>query len=382
MEKIETGIDKLVALVNEQKKLSLQDASKLLGVSTTVVQEWAEFLEEEGLIGIEYHLSKTYLVRKTLTKGDVKAKLKDYERKKEVFVRKVDTALQQLEKDTAGFEEIKEAYNSLKADIGDEIDQVKQELDELRHYERLKQSIDQDIIQQKIDYQKLVDDVHRKLHMEEKRYEKILSDVRGETLRIEKEREELRTLEDKERSLKQRLAALQEVVAGVEKEIGTMNKQLDHDEDRLARLHHIAEEIERNLRQKKEKEIDPLVKASKEHGEKILSVQDSIIKKVEARKDTITTYEKEGAKIIEKFDTFFKRRVQTEKILNRLEQQKAEMKHELEALKNKALAFDLLGHGGDVKQYVEELTRAYKAFEKKKSAFQAGVEKLREFIAG
>ncbi|RME31239.1 hypothetical protein D6789_03345, partial [Candidatus Woesearchaeota archaeon] len=367
---------------NEQKKLTLQEASKILGVSTTVVQEWAEFLEEEGLIGIEYSLSKTYLVHKALSKGDVKAKAKEYERKKEVFVRKVDTALQQLEKETAGFEEIKQAYNSLKADIGDEIDQVKQELDELRHYEKLKQSIDQDIIQQKIDYQKLVDDVHRKLHMEEKRYEKVLSDVKSEGDRIEKEREELRTLEEKEDSLKKRLAALQEVVAGVDKEVTTMNKLLEHDEDRLARLHQITDEIEKNLRRKKEKEIDPLIKASKEHGEKILAVQDSIIKKVEARKDKITTYEKEGTKVIEKFDKFFKKRVQTEKILNDLEKQKAEMAHELEALKNKALAFDLLGHGDEVKKHLHELTKAYEAFEKKKNAFKLGVEKLRNFISG
>lgn len=381
MGKIETGIDKLVDLVTEQKKLTIDEASKILGVSNAVVQEWAEFLEEEGLIGLEYSLSKTYLVEKKITKKDLDKKEKDYARKKEVFVRRVDTALKQLEKETTGFEEIKSAYNSLKADIGDEIDQVKEELDELRHYEKLKQSIDQDIIQQKIDYQKLVDDVHRKLHTEEKRYEKVLAEIKGERDRIDKERDALKTLEEKEESLQTRLAALKEVADGVDKEVGTMTKILQHDEERLSRLHRIADEIEKNLRTRKQQEIDPLISESQEHGKKIMAVQDSIIKKVEARNAKITQYEREGGEIIAKFDKFFQKRMETEKLLNHLEKEKAEMAHELEGLKNKALAFDLLGKG-NVKEYIHELDKSYKEFEHRKGLFEEGVDKLRHFISG
>jgi hypothetical protein len=48
MAKIETGVDRLVELVGQKKKISQEDASKELGVSVAVIQEWAEFLEEEG----------------------------------------------------------------------------------------------------------------------------------------------------------------------------------------------------------------------------------------------------------------------------------------------------------------------------------------------
>jgi DNA repair exonuclease SbcCD ATPase subunit len=382
MGKIETGVDRLVELVKERKKISIDDATKELGVSKPVVQEWAEFLEEENLIGIEYSLSKTYLVEKKLSKGEVKKKAKEYGQKKEAFVRKVDTALKQLEKETAGFEDIKRAYNSLKDDIGDEIDQVKQELDELKHYEVLKQSIDQDIIQQKIDYQKMVDDVHRKLYAEEKRYEKILAEIKEEESKIDHEREMMSTLEQKEDSLKKRLTALKEVIDGINHEIGDANKSIHDEEDRLARLHQIARAIEDEIKKKKVEELDPLVKASKEHGDKIIKVQDSIISKVSARKDAITTYQKEGQDVIKKFDAFFKKRMETEKLLNDLERNKAEMSHELEGLKQKALAFDLLKEKSDIKKHVKEMEKQYDSFDKKKGTFHQELDRLRKFMGG
>ncbi|MBR9692581.1 hypothetical protein GOV07_01475 [Candidatus Woesearchaeota archaeon] len=379
MSKIETGVDKLVQIVDEQKKISLDEAAKELGVSKPVVQEWAEFLEEEGLIGIEYTLSKTYLVEKKLSKHDVKKKGKEYDQKKEAFVRKVDTTLKQLEKDTAGFEEIKRSYDALKDDIGDEIDQVKAELDELKHYEGLKQSIDQDIIQQKLDYQKMVDDVHRKLYAEEKRYEKLLKEIRDEEERIKNERTSFDSLEEKESSLKKRLSALKDVISGIDAELAETAKSISSEEDRLARLHDIAENIEKDLQRRKEGELLPLIKTSKEHGEKILSVQESIIKKVQARKDTITTYEKEGKAVIDKFDLFFKKRMETEKILQDLDRRKAEMSHELEGMKRKALAFEL-AKGGDVKKQVAELEKNYKDYAKKKDGFEGELKKLRDRI--
>ncbi len=379
--KIETGVDRLVGLVQERKRLSLDDASKELGVSKQVVQEWAEFLEEEGLVGVEYTLSKTYLVERKVAKKDLERKEKEYEQKKEAFVRKVDTTLHQLEKESSGFEEIKTAYNALKEDIGDEIDQVKSELDELKHYETLKQSIDQDIIQQKVDYQKMVDDVHRKLYAEEKRYEKLLHEIKDEESKLETERESFKTLEEKEGSLKQRLEALKQVVSSIDAELGSTSKSITANEERLTRLHDIANDIEKEIRRKKEGELGGLVKVSKEHGDKILKVQDSIISKVQSRKDELTTVEKKSKDISDKFDAFFKKRMATEKLLNDLERQKAEMSHELDGLKRKALAFSLL-KGGDVSKHTLELEKGFNAFEQKRSGFKAELEKLRGLIGG
>ena len=42
---IQTGVDHLIELVKARGKISFQDATKELGVSTDVIIEWADFVE-------------------------------------------------------------------------------------------------------------------------------------------------------------------------------------------------------------------------------------------------------------------------------------------------------------------------------------------------
>ena len=51
---LKTGVDRLVSLIQEKKRISVPEAAKELGVSQIVVEEWADFLEEDGIISIEY----------------------------------------------------------------------------------------------------------------------------------------------------------------------------------------------------------------------------------------------------------------------------------------------------------------------------------------
>ena len=90
---IETGVDKLVNLIKERGKISIPDAAKQLGTSTQVVGEWADFLEEEGIISIQHTLTKPYLVERKLTKKEVESKAKEFEGKKDVFVRKAEVTV-------------------------------------------------------------------------------------------------------------------------------------------------------------------------------------------------------------------------------------------------------------------------------------------------
>lgn len=53
---METGADKLVELVNERKKVGLQEAAKILGTTPQIVEGWAESMSDAGLIQIDYGL--------------------------------------------------------------------------------------------------------------------------------------------------------------------------------------------------------------------------------------------------------------------------------------------------------------------------------------
>ena len=47
---ITTAVDSLVELVNRKGRISLEEASKELGIPENIINEWASFLEEENVI--------------------------------------------------------------------------------------------------------------------------------------------------------------------------------------------------------------------------------------------------------------------------------------------------------------------------------------------
>ncbi|MFT4310560.1 MAG: hypothetical protein ACMXYC_02920 [Candidatus Woesearchaeota archaeon] len=58
---VETGVDDLLRLVKEKKKLSVAEAAKHLKMHEKVVQSWIDFLIEEGVLGIEYKFITPYV---------------------------------------------------------------------------------------------------------------------------------------------------------------------------------------------------------------------------------------------------------------------------------------------------------------------------------
>lgn len=382
MGNIETGVDRLVKLVNKEKKISLDAAAKKLGVPKEVVQEWADFLEEESLISVQYSLSKVFLEERRLSKKEVEKKAKEYTSKKEAFVRKVDTTLKKLESETAGFDQIKKQYYELKEEIGNEITQVKDEVAELRHYEDLKKNIDQDILKQKVDYEKSLSNIHKRISAEEQRYAKLLNEIGIEENRIQDEGKEVSDLKQQSSALEKRIDALKDIINSIKSQVESEEKNLDLHQERLITLKNLAETLEKDIKDKKEKEIEPLVASSAKHQEKILKVQGDIIEKIKARKSAIENYESQGEKIAKRFETFFNKKAKTEKLLHDLDKEKLNMQHELEALITKAKGFDLASKNADIKKHVKELEKKFDDFDKKRGAFSKKLKELHLFISG
>ena len=105
---IETGVDKLVKLVNTKGRIAASDAAKELGVGMSVIMEWTDFLEEEGIINIEYKFTKPYLVARKIAKKDVQEKAKEFSGKKEVFIRKAEVSLSFINRESNKLKTLKE----------------------------------------------------------------------------------------------------------------------------------------------------------------------------------------------------------------------------------------------------------------------------------
>jgi len=178
---IETGVDRLLALLREKKKLDIVDAAKRLGVSLDIVQEWADFLDEEGLLKVEYSLTKTYLVPRQLTKKELSEKQHVYNQKKDAFVSRVDTALQQILSEGEAFDKLKKKYDGLKEDLGSNLHEVEEEITELHHYEDLKNTFEQQAQDQQHTYKEKIAKLNTDLMHEEKRYDQVVEHIVSET---------------------------------------------------------------------------------------------------------------------------------------------------------------------------------------------------------
>ncbi len=58
---VTTGVDALLQLLKERKKISLSEAAKELQLKESAIKLWVDFLVEEKIVGIEYKFTKAYL---------------------------------------------------------------------------------------------------------------------------------------------------------------------------------------------------------------------------------------------------------------------------------------------------------------------------------
>jgi hypothetical protein len=60
-EVVKTGVDELLELLAHSAKIPLTEAASKLKLDAGVIQAWADFLVEEGIVGIEYKFTTPYI---------------------------------------------------------------------------------------------------------------------------------------------------------------------------------------------------------------------------------------------------------------------------------------------------------------------------------
>ncbi len=79
---ISTGVDSLIKLIEERKKIELNMAAKLVGIPASTIEDWAHVLEDEGIIKIEYRLGEINLIWVKAGVEEVKAERAEFARRK------------------------------------------------------------------------------------------------------------------------------------------------------------------------------------------------------------------------------------------------------------------------------------------------------------
>ena len=117
---LKTSADDLYDLVKSRKKISVEEAAKILKISPDVVQSLVDFLVEEKIFGLEYKFTTpyVYLSQKDLSKIDLQKKFGKKVISKDEFFQKASKWNMPFEKVNELWKRyVKENFNSIKEDF-------------------------------------------------------------------------------------------------------------------------------------------------------------------------------------------------------------------------------------------------------------------------
>ncbi len=113
---LKTNVDKILELLKQKKSLAVADIATAIGTSPENVQKTGEYLEEEGILKIEYKFMKPYLSLLEKQKKSKKAKKIE----KENFSDELTSQILDHNIDTSGGQIQQKDYDALdQQDIGD-----------------------------------------------------------------------------------------------------------------------------------------------------------------------------------------------------------------------------------------------------------------------
>jgi chromosome segregation ATPase len=379
---IKTGVDKLVELVSEKKRVTVEDAAKKLGVGKEVVQEWAEFLEEEGIVSLDYSLSKVWITEKKITKEEVLSSAKEVSSEKEALTRKIDVAINSLQDEASGFENIRKEFTNIQGHIKNEVEVVKKQLAELERYDNLRNSIDKDVSKQRENYSSFIKEAQEKLKLESQKYDELKGVIEKERKNLEQYGQKLDELKklrnDYERtivSLKDSLKHIDEVMSDYKNKFEGSNKTIIVYKSALDKLNAELSERKGTLLTKKIQEL-------KLGEERLLKNQLELENEIKEKLGALRSYSGVGDKVHKGFDGVFSKNITTEKLIAEIENDKTDLTKELESLKKKVATFSLLTNNSSMKSQLKEMTSTLESFERKKLSIRYKIEKLLGLIKG
>ncbi|MBW2999978.1 hypothetical protein KY339_04860, partial [Candidatus Woesearchaeota archaeon] len=174
---IKTGVDQLVTLIKEKKKVSTEEAAKALGVSNDTIEGWADFLEDDGIISIETRFSKVFLVERKLSKSEIDKKLGEHKIQREGFVRKLKTIFQQIHTESEEMKKFKQDFMKAKKDLGSELKDVQKEMDKIDRYDEMKKAIDEKRAAFEKRFEQRLKEIDKRAEQEKKKYEAIEKEI-------------------------------------------------------------------------------------------------------------------------------------------------------------------------------------------------------------
>jgi DNA repair exonuclease SbcCD ATPase subunit len=373
---ITTGVDRLVELVSEKKRLDLDVAAKTLGVGKNVVLEWATFLEEEGLVTLEYNLSKIFAIERKIGKEDVLTNVKEVASEKDALSRKIDVAINSLKEETTDFESIRSEFLNIQEHIKEEIDVVKKQLLELDRYDSLRKNLGKDIDKQKSDYLAFTKDAQEKLKSETQKYEEFKKVIVKEKENIDQYGKKIEDLIKLRSDYERTISSLKESLKNIDKVVYDYKQRFDDANKSVNKYKNYLDALENEISENKSSLLTKRIDALKANEDKLLKTQLQIEKEINNNITNVKSHAGLSDKVHNSFEGFFSKNISTEKLISEIESDKLSLTKDLEALKTKVISFTLLTSNAHIQSELKDIERQIKIYETKKMSIKSKIEQL------
>jgi chromosome segregation ATPase len=380
MKSLETGVDKLVAIISTSKRISLDEASKKLGVGANVVQEWAEFLEKEKLITLEYSLSKIWLCEKKLSKIEVKGMAKEISSEKDAFARKIDTAIKSLENETAGFEEIKRQFVRIQSQVKDEITVVEKELSDLDKFTKLKESIGKTIQAQKDSYENSISEVLARINKDKAEYTALTTNLASIMKNVDTSTERVKALQTMQQEILTKVSTAKDHLKQISAEVTAEEDKIKGHLSTINALKTKADELQTRIQGNSSTIANSTIKKINDDHSKMIAELNTLLNEAEQKTKNVQTYAALQDKIRGSFKGFFDKKIQTEQMIVKIEEEKTSLKKSLEILQSRIKGLDLMASSKDLKVQSEAIALEMKNYEMRRMGLMGKIDTLFNFI--
>lgn len=374
-----TGVDKLVSLIEEKNRISIQDAAKQLAVPKVVVQEWANFLQEKGIVHVEYKLTTPYLVKQGISKKETAKRSKVVMSAQEGFVRKVESMLQFIEKETAGLKNVRMEFRVLSEEVEGDVRNIRDELETLQNYEEMKRGVDREILQQQTQFHKDMKNIEDDILKKKSEYDVLVKSITRNKVEIDKEIQTMELSKQTHKNLQNRLVKFEDVIKNLNKGYDAEDKYLNKKMHDLADLKRHVMKMKQTIKDR-EKKIHPLIHKRKAHQQKIFQLQKKIIAKFSKKSSRVEASERLGSNAKRKFEKFFSEKVKVDILMDKIDIDIEKLKVDLLSIKQEAKAIDLVTKSKQTSQITKDLQARFIDVERKRKKFEQEIITLGKLI--
>lgn len=125
---VTTGVDALVRLVKQRGRIELEEASKGLKIPADTIEDWARVLEEEGIIRVQYKLTKIYLVWVTPTEEEVAVEKESFYKEKAELEKEIAEVREKIKPQMEEMETLRSSFAKFYENVYAKLDAMEKKL--------------------------------------------------------------------------------------------------------------------------------------------------------------------------------------------------------------------------------------------------------------